>query len=473
MSRKHLLRDFTIGFELEGTYDRYNTNREELTNKLDSLLGGKGVMHSDGSLRAASGYLTFEYSSPVIQYTPKNIKMVLNCLDKLPELHVVINRTCGFHTHISFKGITRGDICWFMASSVANDTYKNFLKMGRTCFYKQPYASAHFLNEAKEYLNGGYMNRFAQTIVTNDKYRSMRIHPQGTLEWRGPRTFLNSNTHKKNVLFLKKLHSLILEINNSLDTEDAPALVKKAFVDSYVTDNSSLIFKEVCEKSNRLMERMIQKPFLINTLPEKVFDKFLDNLKSISETERFASLNKLFAKIDEENIKITSSFGLKFIMKSCTVDKWIRFVDTETFKNNLTLIGEMNQLTNVFKYLISHENVNDGVLALLTSEAIEHFGQANIRTFTYNAMSEIIKYEVKAFKIAASKNLSSLFGEDKARALIKAVISTDSYGFRNSEIYNILMSSPNKYIVDYVLPPVQKNENVAVSNVVTSALESF
>jgi len=473
MSRKHLLRDFTIGFELEGTYDRYNTNRDELANKLDNLLGGKGVMHSDGSLRAASGYLTFEYSSPVIQYTPKNIKMVLNCLDQLPDLHVVINRTCGFHTHISFKGITRGDICWFMASSVANDTYKNFLKMGRTCFYKQPYASSQFLDEAKRYLDGGYMTRFAQTIVSNEKYRSMRVHPQGTLEWRGPRTFLNTNTHKKNVMFLKKLHSLILEINNSLDNDDAPMLVKQTFVDNFVNGNTSLTFKEMSEKTNRLFERLIQKPFLINTLPENVFVKFLSNLGSLSDTERYESINKLFERFDAENIKVTSSHGLKFIIKSCNVGNWIRFVDTETFRNNLTLIGELNQLTNVFRYLISHENVNDGVLALLTSEAVEHFGQANIRTFTYNAMMEIIKYEVKAFKIAASKNLTTIFGEDKARALIKAVIDTDTYGFRNSEIYNILMASPNKYIVDYVLPPVQKNENLTVSNVVTTALESI
>ena len=54
----------------------------------------------------------FEYASPVIQFTPKNIQMVVKFFDALPSMYVKINRTCGLHTHISYKGINRQDISW-------------------------------------------------------------------------------------------------------------------------------------------------------------------------------------------------------------------------------------------------------------------------------------------------------------------------------------------------------------------------
>ena len=67
--------DFKFGFELEGicaNSDIYDSNK--LGEKFDEILGD-GNMHRDGSLNATRkrGGFTFEYSSPVITYTPFNI----------------------------------------------------------------------------------------------------------------------------------------------------------------------------------------------------------------------------------------------------------------------------------------------------------------------------------------------------------------------------------------------------------------
>ena len=91
MSHKRLLKDFSFGFELEATYNRSQTNTDFLKEKFDELLNGTGNMHGDGSLRSPSGWSTFEYASPVIQFTPQNIKMVVDFFDKLPSLFVKTN----------------------------------------------------------------------------------------------------------------------------------------------------------------------------------------------------------------------------------------------------------------------------------------------------------------------------------------------------------------------------------------------
>ena len=83
MSNKKLLSNFYFGFELEGTYDDSETSSRYLEDKFNEMLNGAGFMHDDGSLRADYGFRTFEYSSPVIQFTPKNIQMVVKFFDSL------------------------------------------------------------------------------------------------------------------------------------------------------------------------------------------------------------------------------------------------------------------------------------------------------------------------------------------------------------------------------------------------------
>ena len=244
MSNKRLLNEFSFGFELEGTYNNHETNPSYLKDKFDAMLGGIGNMHGDGSIRCEYGYSPFEYASPVIKFTPKNIQKVVKFLDSLPRMFVSINRSCGFHTHISYRGINRQDVSWLMASMASDQSYRDFLKMGRTNFYKGPYARANFFGDAHMQLVRHNYGSFCNTIVTNEKYRSMRIHPQVTIEWRGPRTFLNVNKHSKNVAFMKKLTQFIIKINNTLDLTETPLLSKNDFLIKAHNYLSNLAFRD-------------------------------------------------------------------------------------------------------------------------------------------------------------------------------------------------------------------------------------
>lgn len=462
MSKKHLLNDFSFGFELEGTYDHYNTSRATLETQFNKLLNGEGSMHSDGSLRAESGYSTFEYSSPVIQFTPRNINMVIKFLDSLPSLHVKINKTCGFHTHISFNGITKSDAVWAMASMAIDGSYANFLKLGRTNLYRAPYAKPTFLHRANELAKDNRLRDLVDVIVDNEKYRSIRIHPQGTLEWRGPRTFLNTIKHSKNVAYFKKLTQFIMRINDSLDMDSANEITKQMFLLYANRSMSYLTFRETTSHSSleKLVNSLYNRPKAINYITEERLEEI--------KNKGYIDYDKLIRNLIVNDVKITSPSALKFLMSGRYLKSFIQLVDVETFNNNIELIGEYNNLTPTFEYLLKNPGVNDSVLVLLTNKALTMFGHSSIKTFTYNAMLEMIKYNPRAFKVAVNKDLVATFGYDRAANLIRSLANVAMWSFKNSELYKDLLQSPNHQLVEDLFPEY----NFQTNNILNTLIDT-
>lgn len=436
MSNKKLLNQFYFGFELEGTYNYSAIDRYQLTKEFNKRLNGQGDMHGDGSLRADYGYDTFEYSSPVIQFTPKNLKMVLDFFDSLPSLNVKINRTCGLHTHISFEGINKENISWAIASMVADESYKDFLKFNKTNFFNRTYASYRYLENAKRYLDRNYISTFSDTLVDNDKYRVFRIHPQGTLEWRGPRTFLNINNHKKNVLYIKKLTALIKRINDSLDMVEVNGLKRDDFIRASLSSFRVLEFVEKTKTNNyaKLYSRIVNNPEILNHLKDDVLDKFLFNYTFSPQT--------LLDSMSDNKFVIKNINVLGQLLNHFNITNLSKFITLDLVKNNMDYLGQRNSLTPLFKHLLANPQYNDEVLKFMMKQAIENFGLSSIRTFTYNAMVEMIKYNPEVFKIASSKNLVELFGQAKAGELLLTYLrKINKNGIDNLDLYNLLMKN--------------------------------
>ena len=446
MSNKRLLKDFSFGFELEGTFNHHEITSSNLKRKFDRMLGGEGSMHGDGSLRAECGYTTFEYASPVIQFTPSNIQKVIAFLDSLPSMYVKINRTCGFHTHISFKGITKQDAVWAMASMASDGSYEEFLKLGRTNLHRAPYAKPTFLRQAHECAVDGQYRKMARIIVDNEKYRSIRIHPQGTIEWRGPRTFLNTIKHSKNVAFFKKLTKFIIKINESLDKDYTSTISKNEFFNYAGSLMNGLYFKETktTQKVERLAEALRNRPEAINHLPAESLDMLHSSYMTFS-------ISALFNDMRRQGIKFTSDVAIDYMLRATHLSNFIDLIDVNAFKRNMELFGQRNMLTPTFEHLLKNPNVNDEVLQFMINSVLTKFGHSSIKTFTYNAMLEMIKYNPNAFKVATNKNLAELFGEERARTLIARVMDYLRYSFVSSEIYTSLMSSPNAEITKSLL----------------------
>ena len=95
--------------------------------------------------------------------------------------------------------------------------------------------------------------------------------------------------------------------------------------------------------------------------------------------------------------------------------------------------------------------------------ALNNFGKSSIRTFTYNAMMELVKYQILAFKKAVSKDLTELFGHEKAYKLVSHVIQVSPTEFSTSEIYNDLMNSPNRNLLLETMPTDSTQVSVSTS----------
>lgn len=249
--------DFTIGFELEGicTRDstggaylpRYHSGNEpsgvvkELKDDLDKELGfGKGKIESDSSLSPSSdrGGWTFEYGSPIIHFNPKNIEQIYSFLKKLPSLKVYTNKSCGFHTHFSFKYIDRKNAAWIMCCmAIDNEFRKELTELSvddKVIPFIGHYATTGLFDEIHDCLNDIYANnmdkedafryyRRLNNLLTSDyeqKYRTVRVHPAGTLEWRGPRDFLNDEDIKEIHEYILKVYRIILKIAKIADSKE-------------------------------------------------------------------------------------------------------------------------------------------------------------------------------------------------------------------------------------------------------------
>jgi hypothetical protein len=231
--------EFTFGFELEAilSYDselhtEVSDRRRPLTGikeHIDNLLysdmpekyvkqiKGESDIVQDGSVHQTShDYdepdIEFEYSSPIIPLTPMWLGKVVKTLQTLLDEGVYTNKSCGFHHHLSFGNIHEKDMVWIYCNLAADpSTYKDFVDFHGHSFQSSQYASYYDLDElATALLNDDFDT--VGDLLTTTKYRTFRIHPQGTLEWRGPRNFLND----KNVEVIKEFYRLFLKMSQKI-----------------------------------------------------------------------------------------------------------------------------------------------------------------------------------------------------------------------------------------------------------------
>lgn len=348
---KMLKSSFSFGFELEGIAASDVSNLE---NSFNEFLGNNGDMHRDGSLRPGRerGGIPFEYSSPVFQYIPTNISKVINFLDNLKNWDVYTNRSCGFHTHISFNGITKKDVMWFMLYLCGTGKIHDFDKLGRSLLYNNTYASPRFIERTIAALKDNDLSSAIVMVATNEKYRSIRLHPQGTVEWRGPRTFLNIPTHKKTKSFFEKLDKMI---NYFVESVNIKSFDIKGYGDNVYTVTKD-IFNEQCLSCPNYFSTM----FKSNNNGNKTLTNVCSSTPEILEKIPYKSLVKCkdqILDIIRNNSSVTyykkykSKALLKFTIENFDVDlidKLCSMFDTDAVIQNADLVYAKGKLCDYF-----------------------------------------------------------------------------------------------------------------------------
>ena len=155
-------------------------------NYKDSKMQGDGSVHPNNALD-----VPLEWASPIFKAKPEYFQSFVKFLSKILDEGCSTNDSCGFHHHLMFNGMTERDAIWIYCNLAMDTEFLNKSKDFEGFLFDSHWASDSVFKTIKTAIENDNFNRVLEELNT-DKYRYIRIHPQGTLEWRGPRDFLNT-----------------------------------------------------------------------------------------------------------------------------------------------------------------------------------------------------------------------------------------------------------------------------------------
>lgn len=222
----------------------------------------------DGSL----GICGFEWPSPTMKFTPEAIHSCITFLKNLKNENIYVDYKCGFHVHLAYPTITEKDAMWIVCNlAMDEEIQKEIIELDQeNCYFEfvGDYAKTDYLDDIKYAIEHNNFKELSQ-LLDNTKYRLLRIHPQGTLEWRGPRDFIEYDDAIKP--FFVKLYKFVSWISYVMNKKSLGEYTKENFLSMI---ESRLSFGGVSKSMMSLLERLVYEPKLI-----KVFDKI--NVKQI------------------------------------------------------------------------------------------------------------------------------------------------------------------------------------------------
>lgn len=328
--------DFKFGFEFEALYPHPNliSTQAEHDEVLHNLANGlsaidpiwkNGKIVPDGSVRTRGeigNFLPFEYNSPILTFNSATVKKVIDFLDITRDsLGIVVNKTCGFHIHLSFPDITSQDLYWAICQLSIDPIFFNKITNFKGIpFYSDQYAPLDkFKFIATTIRSESYAKLY--DYVDDKKYNMFRIHPQGTLEWRGPRLFMTS--HSNIISFFKLLKDLILYIRKSLDKQYLNTLSRDGF-------NSIVANKKVHDKYTEGDLKLVQLNLIKNLSDDGKVS--LDDDELLVSGGVFSSKTS-FEKINFENVVIKDGTFNTCEFTNCVIDMG-SFRDCSFFKSD-------------------------------------------------------------------------------------------------------------------------------------------
>ncbi|OQB40457.1 MAG: putative amidoligase enzyme [candidate division CPR1 bacterium ADurb.Bin160] len=206
--------------------------------------GGRGYFTDGDDPR------TFEWASPIMNINYKNLSTVINFLHQcMKNKNINTNNSCGFHIHIGFpdKLNSHIDRLWILINLAINkEMFESILKYKGMEFFNRTYAPIHEIQRIESLIyknNSDNLNKELAEAVSSAKYNVLRQHPQGTLEWRGPRSFLNGG-RIENIKgfflkvfypFVKWITKIVDEESITVNTDKGEIVLNKNEINKYIT----------------------------------------------------------------------------------------------------------------------------------------------------------------------------------------------------------------------------------------------
>jgi len=323
--------------DLEANYsvESYPDFFELVADYFSQWFGDDLTIEDDGSL----GFCGFEFPTPPMNLTPANVKKCIDFLLSIQksEFKIHTDETCGFHLHLSYPNMTHQDMAWILCNIACNEEYINTITTftkedGVTIpFFSKKWSSKDFLNTLSVSIKKEDWSEVSK-LLTNEKYRIIRLHPQGTIEWRGPRNFISKDGIKDITSFFYKVLQFAKIISTIMDKKDINGMSKENFfkmVDISSINSNPKYFNE--NKIEPLAKAIIKNPLILTKLgPSNIdqaivrkiynilgkigFHKFLTNLryKDFKGTDKqfeILMLEPSFIKYLNNPEKVLRNFG--------------------------------------------------------------------------------------------------------------------------------------------------------------------
>ena len=510
---------FTIGFELEGIcswkkdsseerfylpdygdYSKFNKPKggaKLLKKYLDDLFNitgssGDSKIESDSSLNTKgfgieSGVLSawnFEYATNKIPFNPQNIEKIYKSLIQLNDKGIYTNDSCGFHIHMSFPEIDKKMVAWILCciaidkQLIEDMLYLDTDNKGELYLFDSRvdesgneidgYARIDFL---KQLLFAIKENNYKKidNILKNDKYRVLHIHDEnGTIEWRGPRGFLNYDDNKIIKSFILKwfkLVSKIAKMTQSLTYSANGITINKEELLSHLSlknfELNSPAEKNKRLKSKNLLGIVEEAPVKLFSLTPKAIQKIYDynatkTVQIVYETatndmfgEEWARLkNDLFNIIFEKYMEYFSSKPEE-ILRFCEI-LWYPLIN-----NNTSLIQKLNEKNKEIILTI----ISDAILTnYLSDEVFEMAEDLNI--FNSKIFQEKLKKKFQSNEIINFHTILDV--STNLPSYIWNILMNNRYIHFVSliemvpEKYQIRMVQKDPYNIQYINNPSEK-----------------
>ena len=237
---KKLTTDFTMGFELEAIwladetdddneYNSYSDYEDEINDLFNSEFPG-GDLHGDGSVHGWGDGVGFEWASPVLPFNVASLQKIINFYRKHLGKEFIVNDSCGYHHHISFSGISAEDVVWIMCKLATDNRMRNLISNFEGIEFVSGWSEDSYLDDLADAVHDLNYSRIVELCNTR-KYSLLNVHSNKTLEWRGPRGFLNKQDTDIIIKFYKRLHQFITWITDVLDEKEIEGISKENFDD--------------------------------------------------------------------------------------------------------------------------------------------------------------------------------------------------------------------------------------------------
>ena len=260
-------------------------------------------------------------------------------LISLDSMGIYTNRDCAFHIHFSFPDIDKKEVAWILCCTAIDEKVKEDLRALKTKtseikLFSDTYANPSFLNNFNEDLTSGDYSALSAKL-SNIKMRTLRIHPQGTIEWRGPRGFIDANDPEIIKLMIQKIYNVVRtfsKMSNAQEWKGDITINKKDLLSKLSLGDTE--FKSKKEEANEDKKKNFKKaldanPELLLSINakkiEKVFDE--DQMIIINALREFMLNPSLFEKMDSSKFNALIDCYVKYqgsvaSVNYCSIREW-------------------------------------------------------------------------------------------------------------------------------------------------------